>query len=496
MSRPIYLTSWKQELAARFPDLPCTTVAVLALYSFGMVLAQVSGLSAVALFLARHLGQPFDALRKRLSEFYKEAAAKSGVKQGSKRQDFAVATTFAPLLRWILSLWSGRYLPLAIDVTNLGDRFHVLAVSVVVCGVGIPVAWKVLRGGEKEPWGPQWEKLLTHLKAGVPAGWTVLVLSDRGLESPDLFRFIVGLGWHPLMRVKKGGKFRPEGWGNYYYFHQLVRQVGSSYAAEGVAYTGEQLRCTLLACWTTGHEEPWLLLTDLPPEAGNAVWYGLRTWIEQSFKIIKSGCWDWQKTRMEDPERVERLWLVLAVSTLWVVALGAADEAQQRARDEAEKLARELAMSEQQLEARRQAERYRLEKQREALAARKAREQKRQAAKEQAAAARAEAKKAKAAAKAAAQQAAAQPVASALSPSTRTGTTAASQPAAAAPSAKRLPLAQQRSHRVSRRGLAVLKAAWARGENPLPQHLCNEPWPKPAHAASTLTEQEFLAQQT
>ena len=496
MSRPIYLTSWKQELATRFPELSPAVVAVLALYSFGMILAQVSGLTAVALFLSHHLGQPFFALRKRLSEFYKEAAAKSGVKNGIKRQDFAVATTFAPLLRWILSLWSGRHLPLAIDVTNLGERFHVLAVSVVVCGVGLPVAWKVLRGGEKEPWGPQWEQLLTHLKAGVPAGWTVLVLSDRGLESPDLFRFIVELGWHPLMRVKKGGKFRPGGWGNYYPFHQLVRQVGASYAAEGIAYTGAQLPCTLLACWTSGHEEPWLLLTDLPPEAGNAVWYGLRTWIEQGFKIIKSGCWDWQKTRMEDPDRVERLWLVLAVATLWLVALGAADESQQRARDEAAKLEREMTLSEQQAEARRQRERYRLEKQQEALAARKAREQKRQAAKEQAAVERAAAKQAKAAAKAAAKGRAGQPVASVLSRSATAAGTPPSKPVAACQPVKGRVSAQQRTHRVSRRGLAVLKAAWAHGENPLPQHLCPEPWPNPAHSASTLTEQEFLAQQT
>src|SRR5580692_5265469 len=226
MSRPIYLTSWKLELATRFSDLSPAVVAVLALYSFGMILAQVSGLTAVALFLARHLGLVYYALRKRLSEFYKEAAAKSGF----KRQELDVSTCFAPLLRWILSLWSGRQLTLAIDVTNLGERFHVLTVSVVVCGVGIPVAWKVLRGGVKEAWGPHWEKLLTNLKGAVPDGWTVLVLSDRGLESPDLFRFIVRLDWHPLMRVKKGGKFRPKGWCNSYYFNQLVRKVGDSYA--------------------------------------------------------------------------------------------------------------------------------------------------------------------------------------------------------------------------------------------------------------------------
>jgi Transposase DDE domain len=457
MSRPLHLTSWHQQLASRFPALPAAVVAVLALYSFGVVWAQVSGLSTVTLFLAHHLAQPYHALRKRLSEFYKEAPAKSGFKQGIKRQDFDVVPCFAPLLRWVLALWSGCHLALAIDVTNLADRFHVLCVSVVVGGVGIPVAWKVLLGGVKEPWGPHWERLLQALKEAVPGHWTVLVLSDRGLESAGLFRFITELGWHPLMRVKKGGKFRPKGWSSFCYFDRLVPRVGGSYAAEGLAYTGEKLPCTLLGCWAEGHAEPWLLLTDLAPEAGNAVWYGLRGWVEQQFKVIKGGGWDWHKTRMDDPGRVERLWLVLAVATLWVVAVGAEDEARERAAAERERLERGLRETEAQAQARRERERQRLEKQREALRRRQERLRQRREAKRQAAAKeKAVAKKAKGAACVGA--------------------------------------AQQRSHRVSRRGLAVLKAAWERGLCPLPRHLYPEPWPEPVHSASTLTEQEFLAQ--
>src|SRR5881227_1929808 len=103
MSRPPQLTVWQQHLATRFPDLPAPVVAVLALYSFGLLLAHVSGLSTVALFLAEHLGRPERALRKRLREFYLEAGAKSGVNQGINRRDFDVSACFAPLLRWALS---------------------------------------------------------------------------------------------------------------------------------------------------------------------------------------------------------------------------------------------------------------------------------------------------------------------------------------------------------------------------------------------------------
>jgi hypothetical protein len=43
----------------------------------------------------------------------------------------------------------------------------------------------------------------------------------------------------------------------------------------------------LLARWDEGYKAPWLFLTDLPPDAVEASWYGLRAWIEQGFKATK-----------------------------------------------------------------------------------------------------------------------------------------------------------------------------------------------------------------
>ena len=48
----------------------------------------------------------------------------------------------------------------------------------------------------------------------------------------------------------------------------------------------------------------------------------MRTWIEDSFKDLKSDGWQWQNTRMSDPARAARLWLALAVATLWIVSVG------------------------------------------------------------------------------------------------------------------------------------------------------------------------------
>jgi hypothetical protein len=146
---------------------------------------------------------------------------------------------------------------------------------------------------------------------------------------------------------------------------------------------------------------------------------------------------------------VERLWLVLAVATLWVVALGAADEAQEQARQEQQDLERRLRQTEQQAQARQEQERVRREQQQAAQQARRVRQQQWRAA-----------------------------------------------AAPKAPKPKAVGLGRTRAHRLSRRGLAVLKAAWTQGQNPLPQHLHPEPWPQLGPVPKPRTEREFLSQQT
>jgi len=49
--------------------------------------------------------------------------------------------------------------------------------------------------------------------------------------------------------------------------------------------------------------------------------------IEQGFKITQRAGWQWQRTRMTDPHRAARLWLAVAVATLWLLSVGGAADA-------------------------------------------------------------------------------------------------------------------------------------------------------------------------
>ncbi len=322
---PKALRQWTDDLADAFPQLSQPQVVGLATWSFGMVMARCCALTTVALFVAQFLGHKYHAVRQRLREFYQEAAAK----KGNRRRDVDVTTCFAPLLRWILRDWNGRQLAVALDASSLGTLFVVLCVSVVFRGCAIPVAWAIVPANTKGSWKEPWLKLLRCFRGALPEGWSVVVLADRGLYAKWLFAGIRKLGWHPLLRINQGGKFRPKGWYHFVPLASLVPCPGQRWRGRGTAFStaAAQLRCTLLAFWGEGHAEPWLLLTDLAPESSDASWYGLRSWIEQFFKDSKRGGWQWQHTRMTDPKRAERLWLAIAVATLWLVRVGGENEA-------------------------------------------------------------------------------------------------------------------------------------------------------------------------
>jgi hypothetical protein len=283
------------------------------------VLDAGSGCEHAILSAVAPLGRETHALRARLREFLcdgADRAAPCGIA-------LDVEACFAPLLGWVLDWWTGETLPLAIDATSLRDRQVVLAISVLYRGSAIPVAWVVLPHRGKGLWLPHLERLLGLLAPAIPPEMRVLVMIDRGLWSPRLWRAIKENGWHPLMRIRPDATFAPAGQRRQRAC-ELIPGPGWCWVGEGIAYKhkAKRLESTLVVVWGRGQKAPWLLLTDLAPEAVEGSWYGLRVWIEQGFRALKSMGWQWERTRRTDPTRIARHWLVLAIATLLSLAVG------------------------------------------------------------------------------------------------------------------------------------------------------------------------------
>jgi Transposase DDE domain len=326
MPRHPGLSQWHQTVSTYLSDLSQPQVTVLVLWSIGIVLAQSCGLTTVAVMLAYLLDCGERAMRERLRDWYRDAADKRGAKCGQKRRDLDVTSCFPALLRWVVA-WSPRachQLALAMDASTLGQRFTILTISVVVRGCAIPIAWHIVEATRAGAWRPHWEALFTQLQGSVPADWTVIVAADRGLYAKWLFQVIQQLGWHPYLRINRQGQYRVMGSTTFQPLRQVISQVGERWAGAVTCFVTKdrQLECTLLARWDRGYSDPWLILTDLPAERADVAWYGLRAWIECGFKDSKRGGWHWEQTKMSDPRRAERLWLAMALATLWVVSVG------------------------------------------------------------------------------------------------------------------------------------------------------------------------------
>lgn len=313
-------TEWyqmHQAIAQHFPDLRPAQQRGLALWVYGTVLAQSACQNAVIAALLAVAS--WYALRQHLKEWVYDGKDKAA----PCRTAVDVSRCFVPLLKWLLSWWQGSQLALAIDTTLQGDRLAVLVVSVLYRSSAIPVAWYVLPANKKGPWMAPILKLLQQLAPAVPKEMTVLVLADRGLWSPRLWRQIGALGWHPLLRLKNNTSFQPLG-GTRQQALRLLPGPGHAWVGQGTAFRSPKVRRfgTLLVVWAVGEKQPWVVLTDLPVAEIGVCWYGLRVWVELGFRALKGVGWQWQHSRRTDPIRVARHWLVLAVAMLWVLAYG------------------------------------------------------------------------------------------------------------------------------------------------------------------------------
>lgn len=335
MACPDRLSQWKQEVSTALPHLSKTQCWGLVLWSAGIALAKAAGLEQVSALLSVLLEEKPQTVFQRLREWYLDKEQKTG----EKRREVEVMRCFGPLLCWVVRLiqvkpGEKRRLALALDATSLRNHWTILAISVLVAGCAIPVAWKVLPAHQRGSWRPHWEVLLSCLGEGVPDDWEVLVLADRGLYARWIWDAVLAWGWHPFLRINTQSLAREEGSETFFGLSHWVPSPGSSWAGQMDCFASKNSRlvATVLMHWEPGYEDAWIILTDLDPEQAKIAWYRLRTWIEGGFKDLKRGLWGWHHSKMDRASGVERLWLALALAQLWCVSLGCqAESAQEEA---------------------------------------------------------------------------------------------------------------------------------------------------------------------
>ena len=174
----------QQIIETHLPHLSRPQLTGLVLWVCGAILAGSACQNAVASALSPW-GR-WNNLRQYLREWLYDGSDRAR----PCRTELDVSLCFAPLLRWVLSWWRSGRLALAVDPTLKGDQTTAIVISVVYRGCAIPVAWRIHRATQRGSWMDPTVELLRKLAPAVPKEMTVIVLCDRGIASPKLWRQI------------------------------------------------------------------------------------------------------------------------------------------------------------------------------------------------------------------------------------------------------------------------------------------------------------------
>jgi len=141
-----------------------------------------------------------------------------------------------------------------------------------------------------------------------------------------LYEEITSLGWHPFLRINHQGQYCTPNSDSWQPLATVVTHQSPNWSGQVTCFKSNPINCTLLARWDDSYAAPWLILTDLEPQNADVSWYGFRSWIECSYRDLKSDGFGWHKTRLRQPDRAERHWLAMAVAMLSIVTLGGEQE--------------------------------------------------------------------------------------------------------------------------------------------------------------------------
>ena len=304
---------WSREVGRLLPGVGVWQQRALALFSLGVASAKHCGLARVAAVVPGLATAP-SATRR-----FERLLANERLDVRAARAAVGAA---------VLEQGRGQTLWLALDETHQGHtatgaRLGMLAVRLVYRERAIPLAWVCYRPGEAPaPFPVLVGRLIAEVAALVPPDARVVLMADRGLSWPSLLDRCREVGWSFLCRVQGSTRVRTAD-GVLGPIRDRAPRPGTRWQGRGRAFLKAGWRAVnVVAVWRRGDDQPWLLVTDLPPAWVRCAQYRHRMDAEESFRDDKSSGFEWDASRVRDPAHMDRLLLVLQLAACFVLAQG------------------------------------------------------------------------------------------------------------------------------------------------------------------------------
>jgi hypothetical protein len=299
---------WFVEIRERLP-LGKWQALDLAMISLGVVLGECSAVSRIAEQLGM-MGKA-DSVERRSQRWLANPR-------------IVIAECCQAFAKWIMEsvVAQGEPIILLVDLTKLGGWLDVMMVGLAYRKRCIPLAWRCMAGQQswEEKQVPLIVELLSWIAPAMPAGHIPLVEADRGIgNSSALAQGVADMGWHFLFRVRDNVRVRLTD-GRQMSLADLIRP-GRPWSGSGEVFKkGGWVSVHIHLIWKRSMTEPWCIVTNAPQAP--AAWYVARMWQDESFRDLKGGGWQWQRSQVRKPDHAERLILALALAYAWTLSLG------------------------------------------------------------------------------------------------------------------------------------------------------------------------------
>ncbi len=234
------------------------------------------------------------------------------------------AAILEPVARAVLAEAAahGQTVLLSLAQTDVGDRFAVLLLSVRVGDRSLALAWRVEAGAANIGFAGQ-QGVLERVRDGLPAGAAVMLLADRFYPSVALFDWLHRHGWHYRLRLKDNLSV-DIGVGDVHTTGALAAGVTERYVPD-VHRFEQGVPTHVGVLHEAGHPEPWSIAMDCAPCRAAVLDDGARWAIEPTFSDFKRRGFALEDTQLQDPDRLDRLLLIMTLTMYWCVTAGRHD---------------------------------------------------------------------------------------------------------------------------------------------------------------------------
>ena len=233
-----------------------------------------------------------------------------------------VEPLYGPLIQKALVGWVGKRVYVALDTSMLWNTYCLIRLSVIYRGRAVPLGWRVLKHGSATVSLEMYKELLDEAKTRLPFASEVVFLADRGFADTQLMSQLRQLGWHFRIRIKSNFWIHPSHLAAFQ-VGEIELQPGHMSCWQGVWMTDKRFGPVHLAvARPLGSDEYWYVISDEAAGLKTLEEYGLRFDIEENFLDDKSNGFQLESSLIRSAQALERLCLVLAITTLYLVSGG------------------------------------------------------------------------------------------------------------------------------------------------------------------------------